>query len=87
MNPRYLDLSSAFEPGVFRNLSVFIAAVFISASALIGLLNLSGKLSAKKSEELKLRMISWAILIAAIGLPIICGSVLTMIGTTLLSML
>ena len=87
MNPRYLDKASAFEPGMFRNLSGFVAAVFVGASVLIGLLHVAGKLSPKKSEELKLRMISWAILIAAIGLPIVGGAVPSMIGVTLLSML
>ncbi|MCX6119202.1 MAG: phosphatidate cytidylyltransferase [Proteobacteria bacterium] len=85
MESRYFDPTSALNPGLFRSMILVISGIYIVSVVAIILLNLAKKLSPKKSEELKLRMISWAILIGVIGLPIVLGAVPSMVGMMILS--
>ena len=86
MNPRYFDLMSAFEPGIFRVLAGLVAGIFIFATMVILFLHILGKLNPEKSRELKLRMVSWAVIIAIFIVPVSLGQIPVMLGMTILSL-
>ena len=87
MNPRYFDLAGAFDHPVTTGIVATIGVLLVIAPVIIFALARSGKINAKKTGELKQRTISWYFLAAIILLPVLAGTVPTILAVTALCLL
>jgi phosphatidate cytidylyltransferase len=84
---RLLGYWHAFDHLVATWLILLIVSAFVAGLIAIGVLDLSGRISAPLRRELWLRIGSWAFLAPAICLPILAGALWTMLALAAISLL
>ena len=87
MNKRIWDIEGALNSPIVMNMSYTVAALLVIAPVIIFVLAKSGKINAKKTDELYKRTFSWFFLCLFIFAPILSGPAPTILAVTALSYL
>ena len=89
MNPetteRWFGIEPALQDPVLLASGLGIAILLAVSFLLTAILSRLGKISSERSSELYARIRTWAILVAAIGLPLFLGAFWTILGTLVLA--